>query len=116
MPERTTGNCCLEVLVFETGTQATRSECNLFFVDETWVNAHHTLSRGWYDTSDYQGAVAGPPTQPVEPPTGKGKRIIVLHAGGAAGWVPTCEMVLVGKGKSLDYHDEINGPHFEEWW
>lgn len=80
------------------------------------MNAHHTLSRGWYDTGDPERVVAGPPVNPVEPPTGKDKRLIVLHAGSKAGWVEGCQHVFVGRGNSADYHDEMNGQHCEEWW
>lgn len=88
----------------------------LVFLDETWVNAHHTVSKAWYDDSGEPVAVAAGPTGPPEAPTGKGKRLIVLHAGGDAGWVPTCEDVFVGKKNTNDYHDEMNGEHFEDWW
>ena len=85
----------------------------IIYIDETLVNAHHTLSRAWYDDSGVTGAVAGLPTAPHEAPLGKGKRVIVLHAGWKEGFLPGCQLVFVGKSKSSDYHDEA---HFFEWW
>ena len=86
------------------------------YLDETWVNANHTLSRAWYDDSDHRGAVAGVPTKPHEAPPGKGKRLIVLHAGWVNGFLPECGLVFVGKKNTQDYHDEMNHDHFSEWW
>ena len=48
--------------------------------------------------------------------TRKGKRLIILHAGYKGGFLPECSLVFVGKTNSADYHDEINGDHFEEWF
>ena len=43
----------------------------IVYLDETWCNQHHSLSRTWADDT----------SAPVEVPSGKGKRIIILHAG-----------------------------------
>ena len=80
-------------------------------LDETWVNSHHTVSRQWYD----EGA-AEERCQPHEAPSGKGKRLIILHAGTKDGFLPDCELVFVGNTNSADYHDEMNAAHFQEWW
>ena len=48
----------------------------IVFLDETWVNAHHYVGRKWYSDS----SKAGDPI-PKEAPTGKGKRLNILHAG-----------------------------------
>ena len=84
----------------------------IVYLDETWVNAHHTVSRQWYDEGDTAGA-----QQPNEAPSGKGKRLIILHAGCAdSGFLPECDLVFIGNTKSHDYHDEMNATHFNEWW
>ena len=64
----------------------------------------------------YLKDAAGGDKQPHEAPSGKGKRLIILHAGWKGGFLPGCELVFVGNTKSHDYHDEMNAKHFEEWW
>ena len=49
-------------------------------------------------------------------PTGKGNRIIILHAGSKHGFVPGAELVFQSKTKSTDYHDEMNGEAFLDWF
>ena len=75
------------------------------------MNAHHTISKKWYDDGSAEGA-----SQPHEAPSGKGGRLIILHAGSKDEFVPDCNLVFVGKTKSHDYHDEMNAQHFTEWW
>ena len=83
----------------------------IVYLDETWVNAHHTVSYKWYDESADVDKI-----DPKEAPSGKGKRLIILHAGYEGGFLPNCSCVFIGKTKSSDYHDEMNGRHFQEWW
>ena len=49
-------------------------------------------------------------------PSGKGKRLIVLHAGWEKGWISEAELVFVGEKDSGDYHKEMNISHFMEWF
>ena len=44
------------------------------------------------------------------------KRLIILHAGSASGWIPDTDLVFAGKKDTRDYHGEMNQMHFEEWW
>lgn len=48
-------------------------------------------------------------------PSGKGQRLIILHAGGVEGWVEGADLVFRSKTNSQDYHDEMNSEHFLEW-
>ena len=64
-------------------------------------------------------------------PSGKGERLIVLHAGGKDGWIlgkhyfdalanakiviKGCDWVFKSKKGSSDYHEEMNATSFEEW-
>ena len=73
-------------------------------------HAHYTVSWRWYDT------VTGAASAPKEAPEGKGKPMIVLHAGYKGGLLPDCACVFIGKTTSADYHDEMNVNHFEEWF
>ena len=80
----------------------------IVFLDETWLNQHHQQQRAWRDDVE---EVEFP-----KAPSGKGKRLILLHAAGSTGWVPNAELLFVGQNNSCDYHDEMNALHFEEWW
>ena len=69
------------------------------YLDETWANAHDGKDKAWVekDTTCKKGTIGG--VQYVEilylflikffhrKPSGKGERLIVLHAGGKDGWV-----------------------------
>ena len=82
---------------------------HMVWLDETWCNQSHTVSKRWSD--------AGPSTDhQCVPPSGKGKRLIILHAGGDSGFVDSAGLVFVGNTKSSDYHDEMNSRHFNEWF
>ena len=58
-------------------------------LDRTWCNRdqHHSLSCTWADDT----------RAPVDVPSGKGKRIIILHAGWCEGWIPAADLVFVGR-------------------
>ena len=77
------------------------------YLDETWVNAHHGRDTMWVD---------GDGTAGWKRPSGKGGRLIVLHAGTVNCWVPGAELVFRAKSSSGDYHNEMNIQHFMEWW
>lgn len=47
-------------------------------------------------------------------PTGKGKRLIVLHIGSTAGFVSDGLLCFESKKNTANYHDEINGDTFLE--
>ena len=83
----------------------------LVYLDETWLIAHHSVGWKWYDDSGDVDTVF-----PAEAPSGKGKRLNVLHAGYAGGFLPNCSLVFVCNTKFHDYHDEMNGTHFAEWF
>lgn len=51
---------------------------NVVFLDETWLNANHNVSRSWTDDT-----AASTSTVPV----GKGSRLIICHAGTINGFV-----------------------------
>ena len=82
-----------------------KPQSKIIYLDETWINANHTPSRIWVDKDDKGG---------FRVPLGKGKRLIIAHAGSCEGFVPEAKLNFVSK-KTSDYHDEMNGKHFEEW-
>ena len=50
-------------------------------------------------------------------PSGKGKRLIVVHAGNREeGLIDRCDLVFLAKAKDGDYHQEMNGPTFLNWF
>jgi hypothetical protein len=49
--------------------------------------------------------------------SGKGKRLIVLHAGTRSnGLIDGCDLVFLAKSKDGDYHQEMNSFVFLEWF
>ena len=78
----------------------------IIYTDETWVNAHHTKEYIWVD-GDGKGG--------WKVPSGKGQRLIVVHAGGVEGWIEGADLVFKSKTNSADYHDEMNNQHYMEW-
>ena len=49
-------------------------------------------------------------------PSGKGKRLIILHAGSEDGWVPNRSLVYQSLNDDGDYHQEMNHIIFEKWF
>ena len=77
-------------------------------MDEAWVNQNHYTEYMWLpnDGSDAPKI-----------PSGKGKRLIVLHAGTRSeGLIDGCDLVFLVKSKDGDYHQEMNSVVFLEWF
>lgn len=80
---------------------------NVVFIDETWLNANHTVSRSW--TDDTQAST-------LKVPMGKGARLIICHAGSAKyGFVENALLAFQSK-TTNDYHEEMNATTFKEWF
>ncbi|XP_025192835.1 uncharacterized protein LOC112592888, partial [Melanaphis sacchari] len=89
----------------------------IYFLDETWVNAGDVTSRIWSDNtvqSSQDAFSQGLSTGAVNP-TGKGKRLIVVHIGSEDGFVPGGLLCFESKKNTQDYHDEMNGDSFRDW-
>ncbi|XP_072035179.1 uncharacterized protein [Amphiura filiformis] len=85
-----------------------RSGRPIVYLDETWLNTTHTVGKCWLDDAGTGG---------LNVPTGKGRRLIILHAGSEDGFIPNCLLSFESKGKKLaDYHDEMNGDCFLTWF
>lgn len=78
----------------------------IIWLDETWVNASHSESKGWTDNT-----LEGTMTVPI----GKGGRLIVLHAGTSKGFVPNALLMFRSK-KTGDYHEEMDHNRFYKWF
>lgn len=90
---------------------------NIFYLDETWVNEGHTVGRVWKDKNiktPRQAFLEGCSTGFKEP-SGKGRRLIVTHIGGVRGFVNEGLLLFESK-KTCDYHEEMNGDVFEEYF
>ena len=77
-------------------------------MDETWVNQNHCTDYMWLPNDGYYAPKI---------PSGKGKRLIVLHAGTRSeGVIDGCDLVFLAKSKDGDYHQEMNSVVFLEWF
>ncbi|KAL4101220.1 hypothetical protein QTP88_021240 [Uroleucon formosanum] len=90
----------------------------IYYLDETWVNAGETHSRTWVDTTvaSTRDAHLRGLTTGQKAPSGKGKRLIVLHIGSSDDFVPGGLLCFESKTNSAYYHDEMNGDTFYEWF
>ncbi|KAJ8317360.1 hypothetical protein KUTeg_005264 [Tegillarca granosa] len=81
---------------------------HIVYLDETWVNAHHGRNYQCYgqDNNCY-----------MIPPSGKGQRLIILHAGSSKhGFLNNYKLLFRSKTNSADYHDDMCGAVFMEWF
>ena len=81
---------------------------NIVYLDETWVNQNYTVPKCW--VLENAGHATG-----VRVPSGKGSRLIILHAGTREGFVPGAALVFQAKNVG-DYHDQMNAETFEKWF
>ncbi|XP_046145249.1 uncharacterized protein LOC123988607 [Osmia bicornis bicornis] len=98
--------------------QYREEERPIYYLDETWVNTGDCQNKVWRDfnvvsvqDARRQGLSTGAPA-----PTGRGKRLIVLHIGSADGFLPGGLLCFESKTNTADYHDEMNGGTFFEWF
>lgn len=89
----------------------------IYYLDETWINAGHTTSKCWSDTSvkSAKEAFSKGLSCGLKNPTGKGGRIIILHIGNEHGFVEDGLFVCDSR-KTNDYHEEMTAEVFEEWF
>ncbi|XP_045121982.1 uncharacterized protein LOC123510713 [Portunus trituberculatus] len=80
----------------------------IVYLDETWVNQNYTVGICWTDTASQQATG-------IQAPTGKGNRLIILHAGTKDGFVENAELVFQAKNDG-DYQHQMNSAVFEEWF
>lgn len=90
---------------------------HIYFLDETWVNAGECTTKTWVDKTikSHRDAFLQGLTTGSKNPTGKGKRLIVLHIGSEDGFVAGGLLCFESKKNSSDYHDEMNGETFYDW-
>ena len=97
--------------------------CIIVYTDESYVNANHARKLTWYSP------VATEKNEVVRP-TGKGKRLVLLHAFTKDGWLAndtsihndrvdqlsfSCELIYEAEKGDGDYHDNMNGSIYMQW-
>ncbi|XP_054717309.1 uncharacterized protein LOC129226706 [Uloborus diversus] len=90
----------------------------VYYTDETWVNFGHTKQTVWQDTfikRPKEAFMSGLSTG-LKAPTGKGSRLIITHAGSEKGFVKGAADVFKAKKSKGDYHEEMNGDYYEQWF
>ena len=87
-----------------TGESAMRPEV---YLDESYVNKNHSNDFVWYLDED------GPW---IQKPTGKGERLIIIHAITKDGWVPGAKLTFRSTKKTGDYHGQMNYDLFAKWF
>lgn len=87
--------------------ELTTRGCEFIYLDETFLNANHTVGKCWLSSDGDGGLLV---------PTGKGSRLIILHAGSSKGFVSNALLSFQSKSNSADYHDEMNGDVFADWF
>jgi transposase len=77
------------------------------YLDESYVNVNHSTPRTWYFAED------GPW---VHKPSGKGPRLIIVHAMTTTGWVQGAQLVFQAKRRTGDYHGQMDFENFRRWF
>ncbi len=77
------------------------------YLDETYINKNHSGQFTWYLEED------GPW---VNKPSGKGPRLIVVHAITTNGWVNNAQLVFDANRRTGDYHGQMNWDNFSKWF
>ena len=77
------------------------------YLDETYINKNHSNQFTWYLEED------GPW---VNKPSGKGPRVIIVHAITKEGWVNNAQLIFDAKKRTGDYHGQMNWENFSYWF
>lgn len=77
------------------------------YLDESYVNVNHSTPRTWYFAAE------GPW---VHKPSGKGPRLIIVHAMTTTGWVAGAQLVFQAKRHTGDYHGQMDFENFRRWF
>jgi len=90
----------------------------IYYLDETWVNAGETTTKTWVDKTvkSTRDEFLRDLSTGQKEPSGKGKRLIVVHIGSSDGFVAGGLFCFESKKHTQDYHDEMNGDNFYEWF
>ena len=80
---------------------------SIIYLDETWFNQHDYETRHWLNEDEFTGC---------KTVIGKGKRLVIVHAGSRAGFVKNGFRAFWSDGKKADYHESMDAEFFEQWF
>ena len=100
-----------------------QGRCVVVYTDESYMNVNHARQFTWYHPE-------APESNNVVRPSGKGKRLVLLHAFTHDGWLThdstvhngrvdqcalSCELIYEADKGDGDYHDNMNGTIYMQW-
>ncbi|XP_076299344.1 uncharacterized protein LOC143218186 [Lasioglossum baleicum] len=90
----------------------------IYYLDETWYNCGDVVNKLWVDTkvTSPRNAEERRLSTGLPAPANKGKRLIILHIGSEDGFLPGGLLCFESKKNTADYHNEMNGDTFFEWF
>ncbi|KAK8782452.1 hypothetical protein V5799_016203 [Amblyomma americanum] len=93
----------------------------IIYLDETWVNGGHAKEHVWQDRTvkSSQDAFLKGLTTGLAAPSGKAARLILVYAGSSVtGFVQGAADFFRAKRviNKADYHSEMDGMYFEQWF
>jgi len=77
----------------------------IVYTDESYVDSSHSAPKAWTDGT----------TKGLKKPISKGQRVVIVHAGSEAGFIPNALLTFKAGAKSGDYHDNMNYDNYEKW-
>lgn len=77
----------------------------IIYLDESYILTSHVSSASWSDDS----------TKGMRVPISKGQRLIMIHAGSEAGFVPNALTMWKASSVTGDYHDNVNKETMIKW-
>ncbi|KAJ8909981.1 hypothetical protein NQ315_013573, partial [Exocentrus adspersus] len=87
------------------GFQVPSTVIHPVYTDKTYLHSCHTQPKCWDDGQNR-----------LKRPLSKGKRLIIVHAGGKNGFTSNGLLIFhSGSAKSGDYHDDMNHTNFSKW-
>ncbi|XP_034840153.2 uncharacterized protein [Maniola hyperantus] len=75
------------------------------YLDETYMHATYCAGKCWQSEQE-EGVLS---------PDSKGPRWIIVHAGGAMGFIPNAQLIFRSRSQAADYHDDMNKTNFNKW-
>lgn len=90
----------------------------IYYLDETLINTDDVISKVWMNRTikSKKDVFLQRLTAGLVNPSGNGTRLILLHIGSAAGFVPGGFLCFELKKHTGDYNDEMNDSVFLEWF
>lgn len=75
------------------------------YLDETYIHATYCAGKCWQSEQE-EGVLSS---------DSKGPRWIIVHAGGAMGFIPNAQLIFRSQSQAADYHDDMNKTNFNKW-